>query len=53
MNSFANNNEKHKQTGEVVIAAGISRFNMDSSVADVFKRADEAMYDNKRLLKEA
>lgn len=37
----------------VIVAAGMSEFNPheDHTVADVFKRADDLMYENKKELK--
>ena len=44
----------HSGTG-VIVAAGMSEFNPheDHTVADVFKRADDLMYENKKELKAA
>ena len=41
-------------SGEVVIASGLSDYvpNQDNSYHAVFERADEAMYQRKRALKE-
>jgi hypothetical protein len=36
---------------DVVIACGMARFEGDASVADVFDRADLAMFENKKALK--
>ncbi len=44
-------NLKNKQAGKVVIAAGMSRFERDRCVEDVFQRADSNMYLNKKALK--
>lgn len=46
-------NIQNIKNNKVVIACGISTFipNKDSKVLDVFKRADEAMYENKKELK--
>lgn len=45
--------KEHLKSGEVTIAAGVSDFNgsKDIRVQDVFERADEAMYENKRVFK--
>ena len=48
---FRKHNIKNKTKGDVVIAAGMSRYDNDGTVAPVFKRADEEMYHNKRELK--
>ena len=39
------------RAGGVVIACGMARFDQDDRVASVFSRADQNMYENKRLLK--
>ena len=52
MELLRENNERNKQTGSVVIAGGMARFQNDTSVAAVFERADAEMYQNKKLLKE-
>lgn len=44
-------NVKNGKTGDVVIAAGMSRFKKDKNVSEVFERADERMYINKKKLK--
>ena len=46
-------NIRNQNKGDVVIAAGMSKFNKDESVSEVFKRADEEMYRNKKELKKA
>ncbi len=46
-------NIKNQNKGDVVIAAGMSRFNKDETVSEVFKRADAEMYRNKKELKKA
>jgi diguanylate cyclase (GGDEF)-like protein len=45
-------NTRAKNTGGVIIACGMSKFSSDASVALVFDRADQAMYENKTSLKE-
>ena len=52
MDKFNNKNLRNKKKNDVVIAAGISKYAGDSSIAPIFKRADEAMYINKHALKE-
>ncbi|MBR3617967.1 MAG: GGDEF domain-containing protein [Acholeplasmatales bacterium] len=46
-------NLKNKKTNNVVIACGYSDFvfDKDTSIEEVMKRADEAMYENKKQLK--
>ena len=39
------------KTGDIVIACGMSRFENDECVASVFDRADQSMYENKKMLK--
>ncbi len=51
MTRFRKHNIKNQLKGDVVIAAGLSRFSGDRNVAAVFKRADEEMYHNKAELK--
>ncbi|MBQ7562793.1 MAG: GGDEF domain-containing protein [Lachnospiraceae bacterium] len=44
-------NQEHLAAGEVVVAAGMARYDRERSVAAVFERADSLMYENKRRLK--
>ena len=44
-------NAANRAAGKVVIACGMSKFNSDQNVAEVFKRADAHMYENKKKLK--
>ena len=44
-------NAEGQHSGGVVIACGMSRFQGDESVASVFERADQNMYENKSELK--
>ena len=46
-------NAKAASADGVVIACGVSKFDGDSCVASVFKRADQDMYKNKIVLKSA
>ncbi|MBR4474708.1 MAG: amino acid permease [Oscillospiraceae bacterium] len=46
-------NAEAAKTGGVVIACGMARFENDSSVAAVFERADQNMYEDKSRLKAA
>ena len=45
--------EANKHNGMVILAAGISDFDpdLDMRVQDVFERADNLMYDNKKICK--
>ena len=45
-------NTKAIQTGGIVIACGMSKYNGDAAVALVFERADQNMYENKSELKD-
>lgn len=53
MSRLDERNAKNKAAGSVVIAGGMARFQGDRSVANVFERADAAMYENKKILKAA
>ena len=44
-------NAKAIKTGGIVIACGMSKYDGDPNVAQVFERADQNMYDNKSSLK--
>ena len=44
-------NTKAIETGGIVIACGMSKYDKDVSVARVFERADQNMYENKTSLK--
>ena len=44
-------NTEAMQTGGVVIACGMAKFENDTCVAEVFERADQKMYENKKALK--
>ena len=44
-------NHSASRTGEVVIACGMAKYEMDECVAPVFERADRNMYENKSSLK--
>ena len=44
-------NENAQKTGGIVIACGMAKREKDRSVASVFERADQKMYDNKCCLK--
>ena len=52
MDNFYKHNLENKAKGEVVVAAGMSKYDNDKAVANIFKRADEQMYANKKKLKE-
>ena len=52
MHTLSRINHENKEKGAVVVAGGMSRFDRDNLVEDVFDRADKAMYDNKKALKE-
>lgn len=43
--------QQHLRDGGAVVAVGMSEYNDDSFITDVFERADRDMYENKRALK--
>ena len=45
-------NRDNASNGGIIIASGMSKFDHDENVAKVFERADAAMYENKKKLKE-
>jgi hypothetical protein len=45
-------NQKALQSGGVVIACGMARYERAENAATVFMRADKKMYENKSALKE-
>ena len=49
---MSEHNEAARRAAGVVIACGMARFDNDESVAPVFERADQNMYENKSRLKE-
>lgn len=55
MESFRKTISENQENGAVIVASGIAVYDAstDESYNDVFKRADEAMYEQKRLLKSA
>ena len=48
---ISRHNKKALRSGDVVIACGMARYDRDVCVADVFERADQRMYENKKMLK--
>lgn len=50
---IAAQNEQARRNGGIVIACGMARYEKDKSVAAVFGRADDRMYQNKNDLKAA
>ena len=48
---ISEHNEEAAQTGGVVIACGMSKYDDDASAEEVFQRADHEMYKNKAKLK--
>ena len=51
MGKVKDHNSEALRSGDVVIACGMSRYEGDESVASVFERADQKMYENKEKLK--
>ena len=48
---ISRHNKKALRSGDIVIACGMARYDRDVCVADVFERADQRMYENKKMLK--
>ena len=51
METVGRTNESNMKSGDVVIAAGMARYRSGDTVGNVFKKADERMYFNKKMLK--
>ncbi|MGO4970896.1 EAL domain-containing protein [[Clostridium] aminophilum] len=51
MGMIAKLNHEHHLENQVVVAAGMARHQPGEKVADVFRKADRKMYENKRALK--
>jgi diguanylate cyclase (GGDEF)-like protein len=51
MEEFTKTIEENRRNGDVVVAAGISKFSNEKNVAEVFQTADQYMYRNKEQLK--
>ena len=51
LGKMKDHNRNAARDGGIVIACGMSKFNGDSTTAEVFERADLSMYDNKNTLK--
>lgn len=52
ISKMEDHNQKATRSGGIVIACGMSRYDKDMAVAQVFERADAVMYENKSALKE-
>ncbi|MCR4757508.1 MAG: diguanylate cyclase, partial [Butyrivibrio sp.] len=52
MTKIHKHNVKNRLKGDIVVAAGCSKYASDPSVATVFERADKEMYANKNELKQ-
>lgn len=52
VDKLAEHNEKCREDHGIVIACGAARFQGDPNVAEVFRRADVNMYENKKALKD-
>ena len=46
-------NIKNGKTGAVTMAVGVAKYKGEAFTSDVFEKADSAMYENKRKMKEA
>ena len=51
LGKVSEHNKNAMNSGGVVVACGMARFEDDTSVSTVFKRADQNMYENKSVLK--
>ena len=51
LKEFDKANQNQMKEGSVVVSFGMSRFNGDASVDDVFDRADRNMYEYKKNIK--
>jgi GGDEF domain-containing protein len=51
LGKMKDHNRNAAKNGGIVIACGMSKYNGDSTTAEVFERADLNMYDNKSMLK--
>ena len=49
--NIAKINRQNKETGGTVVACGMAKYTKERNVAEVFERADSAMYENKHMLK--
>jgi len=52
MERMRRSNAANEASGGTVIACGMARYDRDSSVAEVFERADRKMYEDKKTLKD-
>lgn len=52
LGKMKDHNTRAIQTGGIIIACGMAKYENDNSVAPVFERADLNMYENKSLLKD-
>ncbi len=52
MEKIERTNRRNKKSGKVVVAAGMAKYAGEKNVAELFRKADKKMYDNKRALKE-
>ena len=50
MDALMKRNKLNASRGGLLIAAGMARYNNDANVDTVFRRADRAMYENKKIL---
>ena len=51
MDKIDKSNKNNMKNGKVTIAAGVSRFKNDSSLTEIFARADKKMYEHKSEIK--
>lgn len=51
MEVWNRSNQENLQNRDIVIAAGVARYDGEKKLEDVFAKADALMYENKRMLK--
>ncbi len=51
MEVWNKSNQENLQNHDIVIAAGVARYDGEKKLEDVFAKADALMYENKRMLK--
>ena len=49
--SIAETNRQNVRTNGITVACGMKKYTKERSVAELFEKADSAMYENKRLIK--
>lgn len=52
VSNIAEINNNNKKNNGITVACGMKKYTSERSVAEVFEKADSAMYENKRMLKQ-